>query len=736
MSLLDTLRRSLTRRKNAAAHMTWASRSISQSVSTTRLFLKRQLWVWPIIALVLLGALGWGINRAIESTMKANTQGDLQTILDVESAMLERWMSEQERNVEAMANHGDVRRIVAQIVDDAKQSAEPAANSALNDELAESLGPAMTSQGYMGFAVMSRGKKIVASSEPEIIGLQVSPDNDPGVTRGLDGELGVSAPFASRAALKKSTGISETGAPTMFATAPVRDDNLQVIAVLGIRIDPERDFTKILQLGRTGESGETFAFNKSGLMLSYSRFEEQLIKLGILPVLPGETGVTSLLRVYVRDPGGDMTKGFSPKQSRAQLPPTKPVADAVAGNDGVDIEGYRGYRGAYVIGAWRWLPKYGFGIVTQINRDEAYLPLTILRRTFMALLALLALSSLAIFVFTIMLARVQRQARAATIEAKQLGQYKLEQKLGAGAMGVVYKGTHAMLRRPTAIKLLDADAVTPQSIGRFEREVQITSQLNHPNTVAIFDYGRTPEDVFYYAMEYIEGINLQALVEQYGPQPPARVIYILRQICGSLYEAHSMGLVHRDIKPANLMLTRRGGEADVIKVLDFGLVKARDDAQQPEDQSLAGTPLYMSPEAIQLPSSVDGCSDIYAVGAVGYFLLTGHAVFEAASIIELCNKHVSETPVPPSQRVGKSLPEDLENAILACLEKLRSKRPQTARDLSQRLARCPEATAWTIDDAEAWWSRHERGVGAAQLTPVAGATLNRQYEATIDQSSM
>jgi predicted Ser/Thr protein kinase len=736
MSLLDSLRRSLGRRSPAAAHMTWASRSLSQSVSTTKLFLKRQLWVWPIIALFVLGGLGWGINRAIESTMQANTRSDLQTILDVETAMLERWMSEQERNVEAMANNGEVRKLVSQLIEEDQHTAEPDASRVTIEQLADSLGPSMTSQGYAGFAVMSREKKIVAASEPEIVGLEVSVENDPGVTRSLNGDLCVSAPFASRAALKTRTGVSQTGVPTMFATAPVRDENLQVIAVLGIRIDPERDFTKILQLGRTGESGETYAFNKDGLLLSYSRFDEQLIKLGILPILPGEVGVTSLLRVYVRDPGGDMTKGFSPELSRTELPLTKAVAEAVAGNDGVDIEGYRGYRGGMVIGAWRWLPKYGFGIATQVNRDEAYLPLTILRRTFMALLALLALSSLAIFVFTIMLARAQRQARAATIEAKQLGQYKLEQKLGAGAMGVVYKGTHAMLRRPTAIKLLDADAVTPQSIGRFEREVQITSQLNHPNTVAIFDYGRTPEDVFYYAMEYIEGINLQALVEQYGPQPPSRVIHILRQVCGSLYEAHSMGLVHRDIKPANLMLTRRGGEADVVKVLDFGLVKARDDAQQPEDQSLAGTPLYMSPEAIQLPSSVDGCSDIYAVGAVGYFLLTGHPVFEAASIIELCNKHVSETPVPPSQRVGKALPEDLENAILACLEKLRSKRPQTARDLSQRLARCTEATAWTIDDAEAWWSRHERGVGVGHATPSGGATLNRQYEATIDQSSM
>jgi serine/threonine protein kinase len=422
---------------------------------------------------------------------------------------------------------------------------------------------------------------------------------------------------------------------------------------------------------------------------------------------------------------------------RSQLPLTAVVAGALANKSeiGLDVDGHNDYRGVPSVAAWTWLPDYSFGMAVEIDSAEAFAPLIILKRTFWGLLGLLLLSSLAIFIFTVRMTRLQRQARAAAIEAKQLGQYQLEHKLGAGAMGIVYKGRHAMLRRPTAIKLLDADKVTAQSIGRFEREVQITSQLTHPNTVQIFDFGRTPEGVFYYAMEYLEGIDLQLLVDQYGPQPAGRVIHLLRQVCGSLYEAHSSGLVHRDIKPSNLMLTRRGGEADVIKVLDFGLVKAREDQPQGgEDGGLAGTPLYMSPEAIQLPNSVDGCSDIYAVGAVGYFLLTGKPVFEASSIVDLCNKHVAEAPTPPSQRGVRDVPEDVENVILACLEKSRAKRPQTARDLSQRLARCAAAGEWTIEAAEDWWSRHDRGLAPTSTVGGKSApTINtRQYEATID----
>jgi serine/threonine protein kinase len=344
-----------------------------------------------------------------------------------------------------------------------------------------------------------------------------------------------------------------------------------------------------------------------------------------------------------------------------------------------------------------------------------------MERVFYLLFYLLVASAVAMFVFGLVLARARRQAAKAAIDAQPLGRYTLEQKIGEGAMGAVYRARHALLRRPTAIKMLDVDKMNDAAIERFEREVQITCQLNHPSTIVIYDYGRTPEGVFYYAMEYLDGIDLQRLVDEYGPQPPGRVIHILRQVCGSLFEAHSQGLVHRDIKPANVMLNRRGGEPDVVKLLDFGLVKdVHGNGGDTREAGLAGTPLYMSPEAIQSPMAVDARSDLYSVGAVGYFLLTGQVVFDVRDLAELCRKHIEELPVPPSKRAGRSFSQALEHAVLACLDKSPAKRPQTARDLANLLARCPEASEWSADDADAWWSRHERGL-SSQLGPDAQA---------------
>src|SRR6185436_6899267 len=322
-------------------------------------------------------------------------------------------------------------------------------------------------------------------------------------------------------------------------------------------------------------------------------------------------------------------------------------------------------------------------------------------------------------------------------EARQLGQYTLLERLGEGGMGVVYRAQHAMLRRPTAIKLLRPDKAGAQSLARFEREVQLTAQLSHPNTVSVFDYGRTPDGVFYYAMEYLQGINLETLVREFGPQDPGRVVHILRQVAGSLAEAHGFGLVHRDVKPANIILCQRGGVPDVAKVVDFGLAKDLERTASTaltQANDITGTPMYLAPEAITDPETVDGRSDLYALGAVGYYLLAGAHVFEGATLVEVCSHHLRTPPVAPSKRLGRPLPPDLESVLLACLEKDPARRPPTADAVSTHLAMCVGVDEWGDAKAREWWQSHGQRIrglawGRVPATVNSGQTLSMELSA-------
>jgi eukaryotic-like serine/threonine-protein kinase len=318
--------------------------------------------------------------------------------------------------------------------------------------------------------------------------------------------------------------------------------------------------------------------------------------------------------------------------------------------------------------------------------------------------------------------------RKAVNDIRRLGQYTLEQKLGEGGMGVVYRASHAMLRRPTAIKLLLPERSGKEALARFEREVQRTAMLTHPNTVTVFDYGRTTEGVFYYAMELLEGASLEEIVEVDGPQPEERVIHLLEQAAASLAEAHDAGLIHRDVKPGNILVVDRGGIADLVKVLDFGLVKdvgfsARGDAP-PEPalstaDTITGTPLYLAPETLTAPETVDARTDLYALGAVGYWLLTGTHVFSGSSIVEVCAHHLHTIPERPSTRLGAPLAMDLEDVLLACLAKRPEDRPASAHALRERLRACTAAGRWTQARAAQWWAlnRQKLRSGGANARP-------------------
>ncbi|MEL6189157.1 MAG: serine/threonine-protein kinase, partial [Myxococcota bacterium] len=318
--------------------------------------------------------------------------------------------------------------------------------------------------------------------------------------------------------------------------------------------------------------------------------------------------------------------------------------------------------------------------------------------------------------------RLEHRMKEIASKAQMLGQYAIEAPLGGGGMGDVYRAKHALLRRPTAIKLLRRGAeLNPRAQERFREEVQLTSQLTHPNTIQVFDYGRTPDGVLYYAMELLEGVDLDALVRQRGPLAPSRAVCVLTQICGSLAEAHALGLLHRDLKPSNIMLTQRGGQWDVAKVLDFGLA-ARMGMDTSGGQGLVGTPSYMAPEIIEHPDAASVRSDLYAVGCIGYFLLTGTSVFPSDDVETTLDRHRHEAPVRPSERLGRALPEALEAVVLGCLEKSPEDRPASAQRLGQLFAASVEEP-WTPADAEAWWSDYGEAIQAeARANAAQGET--------------
>jgi serine/threonine-protein kinase len=376
------------------------------------------------------------------------------------------------------------------------------------------------------------------------------------------------------------------------------------------------------------------------------------------------------------------------------------------GDDRLLYESKRGFAGSIPAGRIQWRTEFEFaGRRWQLVlvSSEVFQPgaLSWISLGVGALLSLLLGGGIGA-------ARTILDLRREVAEALKLGQYTLIEKMGKGGMGSVYRAQHKLLRRPTAIKLLKSTSAV--GLKRFKREVQITSQLTHPNTIAIYDYGNTPDGTFYYAMEYLEGISLEELVVIDGAQPASRVVHILKQACGALAEAHAVGLIHRDVKPANLMLTYRGLLYDFVKVLDFGLVKKTEgtDAGVTNVDAVVGTPLYLSPEAIKSEEKLDSRSDLYSLGCVAYFLLTGTDVFMGTSMVDICAKHLRAKPKPMSEH-EVSVPEALERLVMLCLAKEPEERPSTATEIADELELL-DIPAWTNADARHWWETVGKGV--------------------------
>jgi eukaryotic-like serine/threonine-protein kinase len=728
--------------------------------------LKRPHYLYGITITLLLGLLGWWALRTVKSAVRQKLEQELETIVAADVTALDIWLQAQLRTAQYIAGEPQVREWVTALAGSSDSPVDHNVSDPTSEPLARlqaHLADARERTGFQGWYVISRDSVIVAAPFDPIVGRSVRGPQLANLTRLFETgnpQLviplhGLGAPrrmpeatddsgWRSRAsrhdrprfqappfgptadgASPPGRGLRPEGAGpgfpqrpdnqgspqvTVMLSSPVRDADSNVIAALGLHIRPEGDFTRVLSSARFGETGETYAFNKEGYVISQSRFEDQLRDLGLLTNNPASS---SVLALALRDPGGDLTKGYQPPLAPDERPFTRIADRALAGESGLDVTGSRDYRGVTVVGAWRWLPEYQIGVATQVDYEEAYQPLLALERVFLLLVGALGVSSAGLLGYSMFAGRLQHRVKEAELKARRLGQYRLEHKVGEGGMGVVYRAQHALLRRPTAIKLLLPSKASPAAIALFEQEVQLTSRLTHPNTIQIYDYGHTDDGIFYYAMEYLDGLNLKEFVHREGPIHPGRIVAILTQICGALGEAHRTGLVHRDIKPANVFLTNRGGCPDWVKVLDFGLVTPLTNGlPAPSDQAtrrwLAGTPNYMAPETFHAPGQIDPRSDIYSLGAVGWFLLTGKELFAGLALEEIKEQHNTRLVALATATASQATNASLANILIDCLKPDPGDRPQTVTVLLERLERCPERASWQPQDAALWWDRFLR----------------------------
>ena len=651
--------------------------------------------------LALVSSVGAWVYSGVRTALVDLAAANLHSLAASEALAVETWIGEKRLNIVRWARDPRVTEAAEKLLAVGQKGDGPlreACAGAPGASLVRVIDALRLEEAAAAIHLIDRDGRVLAARDPAKCALQVAPALRVAFEPALQGQ----AQFAATRHEAERVGVGAIGdSPKIWISAPVRNSAGEIIAALDIGKPANERFAPLFAAASVGASGEGYAFDRRGVLLSESRFREALVERGEL-----RAGESSVLRQRLYDPEA---------ADEPQL--TRLVTQALAGSgaeparlQGDILEPYRTYHGGRVVGAWRWLAPHDFGVAVEVSESEALAPL---RRIELAFLALGAVVGAVAFGFLVAMLRMQRMAEE--VEAAQrVGNYELLEQVGQGGMARVYRAQHRLLKRPTAVKIIELAMTTDEMLARFDREVRLASQLMHPNTVEVFDYGRTPEGQPFYAMEFLDGLTLQQVVEQHGPLPPARAAHALRGIAGSLSEAHARGLVHRDIKPANVMLCRRGGEDDVVKVLDFGLVK---DTRSPHTRDLTralrvlGTPAYMAPERIERPDSADARSDLYALGAVGFYLLTGKAPFDGDSDLALAYKVVNVPAPRASTATAESVPAELDELIARCLAKSPEQRPASADEVAAELDRLAVSAPWTNRQARAWWEA--RDVGAA-----------------------
>lgn len=703
----------------------------THSLATTQTRItKRKFWMLAILLLLALSLLAGISQRLVNRSILRQVEGNLVGNLESKTIALTTWLQSQQRQVEQVVNASRTTELLLTWLDEAKAPSKisPPANDDQkkpNDELIAILDRTASSLGATRYFLSDRTGRIVLNSQPDFPGQRLPPFYHAYLMTLMRHQSTLVPPHQLEVPMLESGEPSSDEASmqpaVMCIMTTVRQGDQEAVGFLGYLLDASGAFSTLLNAGSEYSQLETYAVNSQAQLLSSSSFEESLRTAGLL-----KPGQPSSLNVLIRDPGTDFQKANFPLVPAAACPMTNAAAGIVAAaslsTDTVTAQmtDYRNYRGVPVVGVWRWLPDYKLGLVAEIPTSEAFSTVRNLGFALWGLIGLLAMSLAGTLFFARLSQAVFRRLGKVEKRLAKMGQYELLEKIGQGGMGEVYRAQHALLRRETAVKICQMGTNSPTANYRFQREVQAASQLNNPHTVRIFDYGQSETGTFFYAMELLHGLNLTGLIRQFGTLSDGRTIFILKQVCESLAEAHGLGLVHRDIKPSNVMIGRRGGIADFVKVLDFGLVRSFGTNRTVSltlDGCIAGTPHYMSPEASQNPNEIDPRSDLYSLGCLAFHLLSGQPPFKGNNPLEICLKQVREQPPCIQDQTPIAMCESLSQLIMRCIAKSPSDRPQSALELILELEKIRPLHPWSRSDAELWWRNNAE---VAQKVMVAG----------------
>lgn len=635
----------------------------------------------------------WG-HTALDGTLRYVVNFLSNDMLKVQAAVVKQWHRGETEMVKSWVGAEKVEQSTLAIQENMVKGTPPKELVANRHyKLLDSLLDAATEEvAYVDYFIASRDGTVLLAKDPLFVGTHVAP-----VTVSWIALTAENKPVLPNVVFKEQVyqqNPAETTNAVIPIIIPIKHQG-EYVATLFAMVPTEIEFNQLFEIMGLGYDFDIFAFNAQGLLVTNSRRFTQLKDKGLL--LNNELNSTVLnaqLRV--------------PDTSQHEMQPlTYLAAESLNAKklQGINLNGYTDFTGNEVLGAWLWLETVDIGIAIELDQaaaDKLMQPLRLVQLVIFVFLCLTLITILGIIYYNLKL-------KDKVDQIEELGQYKLIDKIGEGGMGEVFFAKHAMLLRPTAIKLLKTDADT-EIMQRFEKEVRLTSRLSHPNTVEVYDYGLTQSGRFYYAMEYIEGFNLAEILEISKSIPAARVIYILKQICGSLKEAHSNGIVHRDIKPMNVMLNCRAGAYDQIKVLDFGLVKLFEDDQNDltSTQVLRGSPSYIAPERLVNARCADPSVDIYAVAAIGYNLLTGDDLYSGTTQMEIMSKAMSEMPPMIDSTIDNPIPEELIALLMRNLAKDPAKRDDSMQALIESLQIIEDKLRWTQSQAKTWWEDNQQ----------------------------